>query len=224
MDVKEAILNRRSIRSFQDIPIQRDILTDILQAGQYAPSAGNLQTWKFIIVDDESQKELVAEACYEQTWIAEAPVVIVIFMSKPKMEDFYGDRSEMYTHQSAACAAQNMMTMASAHGLGSCMVSAMNEEKMIQIFGEPWEFKGFVPYVVLPIGYAAEKVPVPAKVDLTTIATRNWFGGRGRVTNDFFLFNDLRGSVSHSVKGIKKGLKGTLNQIKKRSKKKNAKK
>jgi len=51
--VLEAIKKRRSVRFFHSKPIERDIVTTIIEAGNQAPSAGNLQPWRFIIVEDE---------------------------------------------------------------------------------------------------------------------------------------------------------------------------
>ena len=60
MDVKEAVLSRRSIRAYEDRPIRREDLKDILEAGMYAPSAVNFQPWYFVAIQNpEDMKRLL---------------------------------------------------------------------------------------------------------------------------------------------------------------------
>jgi nitroreductase len=210
MDVKEAIIKRRSIRSFQDIPIPRDVLVDILVAGQYAPNAGNLQNWRFIIVDDEHLKDQVADYCHEQTWMKTAHVFIVIFMDFPKMKKFYAERGDTYCHQTAAAVAENMIIMAQSHGLSSCWVGAYNDEMVNQVLNAPPNFKAAV---ILPIGYANEKAPVPLKLELPAVVYRNNWGGRGRVVEDFLVLNDYLGMVHGAAHKTSRGFRSTMGVI-----------
>ena len=53
MEVQEALLNRRSIRKYKDQKISKENLDKILKAAMYAPSAMNLQAWRFIVIDDK---------------------------------------------------------------------------------------------------------------------------------------------------------------------------
>ena len=77
MNVSVAVKERRSVRRFtrQDIPA--DILDALLEALIWAPSAGNLQSRKFFVVSEKSLKRQIAAAALQQSFIAEAPVVIV---------------------------------------------------------------------------------------------------------------------------------------------------
>ncbi|MHC1631751.1 MAG: nitroreductase family protein [Methanotrichaceae archaeon] len=76
MDVIKAIRKRRSIRSYQDRNVEEDKLDRILEAGRLAPSAKNLQDWKFIVVRYKETKKKLVEAAKDQTFVGEAPVVI----------------------------------------------------------------------------------------------------------------------------------------------------
>ncbi len=77
MEVMEAIRSRRSIRRYDDRPVPRDLIEEILEAARLAPSASNLQTWKFKIVTDGETKKLLREAAFDQKFVEKAPVVIV---------------------------------------------------------------------------------------------------------------------------------------------------
>ena len=59
MDVLEAIKQRRSIRQFTEQAIERELLEQILDAARWAPTAGNQQRWRFIVVTDPTVKEMV---------------------------------------------------------------------------------------------------------------------------------------------------------------------
>ena len=78
MDVLEAIRTRRSVRKYRDIPVEWEKVGLILDAGRLAPSSGNLQNWKFIVITDKNARHQISEACLEQQWMAKAPVHIVI--------------------------------------------------------------------------------------------------------------------------------------------------
>jgi nitroreductase len=76
MEITEAIRSRRSIRNYQDRPIEQEKLMRILEAGRLAPSARNLQDWKFIVVMDKAKRQRLSEAAMGQPHVAKAPVVI----------------------------------------------------------------------------------------------------------------------------------------------------
>lgn len=77
MDVTEAILKRRSIRKWKSLPVEREKLDKVLEAGRRAPSWGNSQPWRFVVTQDPAKKAGLAAAGGGQTLIEEAPVAIV---------------------------------------------------------------------------------------------------------------------------------------------------
>ena len=70
METTEAIKSRRSIRNYQDRPIEPELLLHVLEAGRLAPSARNLQEWKFIVVSDPKKRQDLSEAAKGQTFVA----------------------------------------------------------------------------------------------------------------------------------------------------------
>ena len=76
MNVIEAINTRKSIRKYKPEPIPDSDLKKILKAAQLAPSAGNKQPWKFIIIKDSETKKELAKKARNQLWIADAGVVV----------------------------------------------------------------------------------------------------------------------------------------------------
>jgi len=77
MEVMEAIRGRRSIRRYDDRPVTKEIIDELLEAARLAPSASNLQTWKFKVVTDAAMRRSLREAAYNQRFVESAPVVIV---------------------------------------------------------------------------------------------------------------------------------------------------
>ena len=162
MDAFEAIVTRRSIRKYKDIPVEVEKIGAIIEAGRQAPTAGNLQPFKFIIVFTKEQRKAIAEACLQQYWMETAPLHIVVIGEPWKSKQFYGDRGEkLYSIQNCAAAVQNMLIAATSLDLGSCWVSAFEEDMLTSILSIP-EHKGR-PQAVVTIGYADEIVPPPQK-------------------------------------------------------------
>jgi nitroreductase len=76
MEIIGAIRTRRSIRSYKIRSIEEEKLERVLDAGRLAPSARNLQDWKFIVVKDKEKRQRLSEAAMGQPYVASAPVVI----------------------------------------------------------------------------------------------------------------------------------------------------
>lgn len=74
---KEAIEKRRSIRRFRPDPVPDEVLAELLDAARLAPSGCNAQPWRFKVVRDRDTKEKLAQAAFDQPFIAAAPVVLV---------------------------------------------------------------------------------------------------------------------------------------------------
>jgi len=77
LTTRDAISRRRSIRKFKPDPIPQNHLTQILEAARLAPSGCNAQPWRFKVVTDQQTKEALAQAAFNQAFIARAPAVIV---------------------------------------------------------------------------------------------------------------------------------------------------
>jgi nitroreductase len=77
LTTKEAIEQRRSIRRFKPDPVPAEHIIELIDAARLAPSGCNAQPWRFKIVNDGETRDKLAAAAYGQSFIAEAPVVIV---------------------------------------------------------------------------------------------------------------------------------------------------
>lgn len=175
MDVFEAIRTRRSIRKYQNKPFPWDHMVTILEAGKYAPCAGNILNWKFTVVKNEGNRAAIAKAC-NQEWMADAPVHIVVVAEPMKAERFYGTRgARTYTVQGAAASMENMILTAHSLGLGTCWVGAFDDDELFRILklSEETSVQG-----IITIGYPAENPPPPPKHRIEHIFWIERWGGR----------------------------------------------
>jgi len=196
MDVYECIKTRRSIRKFKDIDVPWELVVKLLEAGKSAPSAGNIQNWKFIVIVDKEAKQEIAEFCGNQLWMARAPVLIAVVADVDKARRFYGIRGErLYSIQNCAAASQNILLMAHSLGLGGCWVGYMEEDKITSALTLA---QGIRPQAILAIGYAAEDPPCPPKYTLENSMYFRQFGGQGNRIRDI---PQYKGEFSYKIKG-----------------------
>ncbi len=155
MEVKDAIMGRRSIRKYEQKEVEDEKIREILEAAIWAPSAGNTQTWRFYVVRNRDLREKLMKASYMQKQIIEAPVSIVVTFDRDEIDKFYGRRGvELYAIQDTAAAIQNMLLRAYDLGLGTCWIGAFNEEEVASIVRVPPIER---PVAIITVGYPAEK-------------------------------------------------------------------
>ena len=157
----KALMARRSVRSYMDVPVAWDKIITCIETAMAAPNAGNLQIWRFVVVRNLDKRKQVAEACLQQYWMEQAPVHVVIFSKLGREEKYYGIRgTRLYSIQDCAMAAENIMIAAGALDLGTCFVSAFDEEAISRIFRLP---DGVRPQGVITMGYSEEKPTAPIR-------------------------------------------------------------
>ena len=153
MDLMQAIRARRSSRNFLDKYVEEELLLAVLEAGRLAPSAKNMQDWRFIVVRDAARRSLLAKAARGQEFVGQAPVVIAACGTS----DLVMTCGQPAYAIDVAIALDHMTLAAAAFGLGTCWIGAFYEDKVKEILGVPPEIRVVA---LLPLGYPAE-VPGP---------------------------------------------------------------
>ncbi|RLI40454.1 nitroreductase family protein, partial [Candidatus Bathyarchaeota archaeon] len=121
----------------------------------------------FIIVRNPEIKRNLVKAALNQSFIEEAPVVIVVCADEIRSSQGYGVRGKtLYCIQDTAAATQNIHLAAYSLGLGTCWVGAFNEEEARKILEIP---QGVRPVAIIPVGYPAEKPPARNRRPLNQI-------------------------------------------------------
>ena len=174
MELFNAIKTRRSIKKFIAKKVEEEKILKILEAGRWAPNAGNFQEFRFIIIKDKEKKERIAEACFGQYWMVKAPVYIVVVSKTVELERLFGNRGvELYGPQNSAAVIQNMLLTIHDLGLGSCWVGAFNEDPIKTMLEIPEEVKVMA---ILPIGYPAVKPSAPGRMSLEKLVFFEIYG------------------------------------------------
>ncbi len=166
MDINKAIETRRSTRYFLDKDVNWNKLGDILDSARYAPSSGNLQNWRFIVVKDKEKKEKLAVAAADQTFIEKAPAIIVVCSDDADVKIMYKSKSDHYSTQNCAAAIQNMLLKATSLGIASCWIGAFREEKIKAILKIPDKIKV---HAMIALGYAKREEKMPKRIDLENL-------------------------------------------------------
>jgi nitroreductase len=162
---------RRSIRQYHPDPVPEEMVRQILQAGQWAPSASHRQPWAFVVIRDPKIREQVAKhaAYYVIRWahVQEAPLLIVLCGHR---------KSHVYRqflHEDIGLAGGQMMLQAKALGLGTCWIGGLDRKAIARILKVPdeWEIVG-----LLTVGFPAEQPRAPKRKPLADIAHYDVFG------------------------------------------------
>lgn len=176
MDTWTCIHSRRSIRKYLDLEIPKEKIGMIIEAGIAAPSSGNLQNWSFIIIKDENSRKQIADACFQQNWMATAPIHILVCGVEETLKKFYGIRGErLYSIQNCAAAIQNMLLMANELDVGACWVGAFDETMIRRIAKVPDNVR---PQAIITLGIADEKPTPPKKEEITYTTFLEKYGNK----------------------------------------------
>ena len=173
-DLFECMMSRRSIRKFTGEPVDDATVQRLLRAAMAAPSAGNEQPWRFVVLSDREMRVKVAGCSPYAGMLPDAAVAIVV------CGDTVGQRHPGYWVQDCSAAAQNTLLAACALGLGGVWLGFYpNEERARccrEVLGLPETVE---PLAVIAIGHPAEEKPPADRYDPEFVHTNTW-QGRGR--------------------------------------------
>ena len=208
-DILDIIKSRRTIKNYLPKFVSWENVSKVLDAGRHAPSCGNLQNWKFIVVLEPDQKSELAEATYDQYNIAMAGVLMVICAEPEKAERYYGVRGErLYTVQNCAAAIQNMLLEAHSLGLGASWIGAFEEEKVKEICKIPDEIR---PQAIIALGYPQNVPNKPPKYPLEVVVYfHKW---RGKMRDPAKYMHDYATIIGRKIDGMKGKVQGVTQSV-----------
>jgi nitroreductase len=203
MEYSEVINKRRSIRKFQNKPIPREIIDDLIESARIAPSGGNSQGWVFGVVTDPAIIKKLAQAAGNQMWITTAPLVIALCANvswrlaplpdddfglmvnnkrfTPEMIDYlkkYPDQRQValvLANADSMIPGEHIALTAENHGLSSCWVGLLDIKEASRILNLPEKYACFY---LLPIGYADEEPRNIKRKTIEEITFNNSFGNK----------------------------------------------
>ena len=162
MTVLEAITKRYSCRSYQEKPIEKEKLDRIFEAARLAPSARNMQDWRFVVVTDKEVKAKVAEQTNRPQVFSQAGAIIVACSNS----DYVMRCGQAIGPIDVAIALEHISLQATELGLASCWIGSFDAEKVSNILSIPDDIT-IVELMV--IGYASEPGSQPAKEPIEKI-------------------------------------------------------
>lgn len=162
MSVSEFLKKRRSVRQFKKEQKTKDrVIQKVLEHASFSPSAGNLQSYFIVVVENPMVKVKLANAAFSQDFIADASVVFVVCADLERSEFRYGSRGrKLYALQDATLAAFHLWLVAVEEGLAGCWVGAFDEAQVKKICQLTEHLR---PVVLLPVGYPSECPVMPPR-------------------------------------------------------------
>ncbi|MBU5689802.1 MAG: nitroreductase family protein [Candidatus Aenigmatarchaeota archaeon] len=151
MDIFDAMETRVNVKVFDKRDVPDELIAQVLMAGTFAASAGDIQPWEFIIVKEKTTKTELSLACLRQKHVEDAPLIIVVCANLERVALKFSERGkQFYAVQDTGACIQNMLLAAHALGLGASWVHAFEEEAVKRILKLPDKIK---PMGVLAIGF-----------------------------------------------------------------------
>lgn len=124
----KTIWKRQSIRKYKPDPLPEKDLNLILEAARQAPTGGNRQKWRMVVIHDPEIRQKTAEACNGQTWMAEAPVILCV-VALPGAGKVNG-----------AIVLDHAILAATSLGYGTCWIGAYDEDQVKKVLGIPEDY------------------------------------------------------------------------------------
>lgn len=157
MTVEDAVKKRCSVRSYSGKPVEEEKIKELLEAARLAPSAGNRQEWRFVVVTDEHSRKELASAAAGQMFVGEAPCVIACCADT----DFHKMTCGQLTYPIDVSIAIDHITLRAVElGLGTCWIGAFYEEEVKKILNIPEKIRVVE---LLTLGYPESVAQRPKK-------------------------------------------------------------
>lgn len=174
MDFDKVIKTRASIRNYSNKEVKYDKIIDAVESASLAPSPGNLQILKFIIIEDKETIEKMSRAC-QQEFISSAPVVIVVCSDSKNVERMYDKRAERYIKQTAGASIENFLLKITDMKLASCWIGAFSDITIKNLLKIPDNIEI---EAVLPIAYPLHKAKQKPKPNLGNMVYFDEYGNK----------------------------------------------
>ncbi len=158
------VKNRRSVRRFRPDAIPREALEACVEAARLAPSAENVQPWRFLIVDDPALKDKLCASAFSGVyrftqWAARAPVLVVLFAELDVLANRLGKRVTGIDYYliDTGIAGEHFCLQAAELGLGTCWIGWFSPRGVRKALGSPRRLR---PVALFAVGYAdGDRVP-----------------------------------------------------------------
>ncbi|RQD76777.1 MAG: nitroreductase [Candidatus Syntrophonatronum acetioxidans] len=174
--MEEVVNTRKSVRKYRPDPVDRQVLTKVLEVARKAPSWKNLQCWRYILVEGEGTREKLAEALPSanpaRKGIVQAPLTVVLCANP---EESGVSQGKEYYLVDAGITMEHLVLAAAAQGLGTCWVAWFQEEPVKELLGIPDPYRVVA---MTPLGYPAQEPKEQPRKELSEIVFSEEWGKR----------------------------------------------
>lgn len=203
LSAEEVIRTRHSVRQYKrDVVIPEETLNEILELAAAAPSSWNLQQWRFLVIRDQAQKDLVKAISYGQQQVSDASVTVVVLgdlEAHITAKEIYGEKlaagqitQEIHdnmvnqvtgayqnpqvardeANKNAGLASMQLMLAAKAKGYDTVPMGGFDSAKLVEALKIPARF---IPVMLLPIGEAAAPARATDRLPLDKLVINESF-------------------------------------------------
>ena len=165
----DTILSRRSIRRYQNRPVEEALVEYCLRSAMAAPSAHNQQPWAFVVIDDRELLDAIPGFHPYSRMLYEAPMAILVCGDEREL------KSADFWPQDCAAAVENILLAACSRGLGSVWMGVYPKEPIMQGFRRLLNMPGYlVPFALVALGYGAEEKEPSERYDPGRVRRNAW--------------------------------------------------
>ena len=163
------IFKRRSIRRFENKPVEPEKIERILKAGMQAPSAHNLQPWEFLVVTDTEKREAVSKMSPWAGMVAKAPVTIIV-VGHQENKDML-----KYLPQDLGACTENILLQIAEEGLGGCWMGFYPDEDRVESVRKYFSMPDDrIPFSVIALGYSSDENRFVDRSDMSRVHYNKW--------------------------------------------------
>lgn len=165
MNLQEVIRGRRSIRKFRKEKVPRELLTQLIEAAIWAPSASNAQAWRFVIATETDHIRKLKTV--SPGILGDPTAVIAICEDLDEARAAWGKTMTRFLAPvDAAMATQNLILSAYEAGLGTCVIASFHAGAVQRLLGLPVAVQ---PQLLVSVGWPETSPPAPNRRSLKGI-------------------------------------------------------
>ena len=158
MELKKVLMERRSVRQFEEREVKKDLLQELLVAGIWSPTAGNIQPWMFFCITESTRIHRIQVV--SPGMLGNPQVLICVCSDQNRAFEKAGQGGKTLALMDCAMAAQNIMLRAHDLGLATCVIRSFNQTAVRELLEAPAHLQ---PELLITVGYAGKKPPKPSR-------------------------------------------------------------
>lgn len=165
----DIILSRRSIRKYENKPVEEDKITYLMEAAMSAPSAHNQQPWVFVVIDDRNILRKIPAFHPYSSMLLDSPLAVMVCADLSRL------KSPEFWPQDCAAATENILVGSRSCGLGAVWLGVYPKEQLMASLAELLKLpENIKPFALVSVGYPAEEKEPSGRFDESRVHRNIW--------------------------------------------------